>query len=549
MRLLNFLLLSLIVTSCANIASPTGGPKDTIPPTLVNTIPPNGSTKFKGKEITLTFNELIALKNPKEEIIITPATGKGTKFLTKKNQVIIIPEKALDSNKTYSISFRESIVDLNESNPAENLHFAFSTGRFIDSVQVMGKIRDMLTNKPAEKYVVAVYKDDTFKISKHQPTYFTQTDKKGRFKITNLKTAYFKIYSFEDKNKNLIADSQSERIGIIPDSINFISLKDSLYIRTFKMDSRPLKLNSVRNVSNYSIIRLNKIPTHYRISATNPIDHLFGDVRSEIIAYHRISFPDSTLVRLLANDSVDSKLDTSFYIKPTKQKPIKEIFKIGLTKPYYTQRTKQLYFDINYNLPIKTFNPDSIQLYMDTIKYINFNHKDYQIDTTGRRIILATNIDLPDSILSKKLNIRAKAGTLYNTQSDTSKNVNISLTVRYEKSLGTIILNNTNYSAHTLVQVLNDKFILTQQQPAEKKNIFKDLDASNTYIRFVEDQNQNKKWDPGNPLKGIPPESITFYINEKGQQQIPLRSNWEVELTWNHNTNVDNHRKSSLKEK
>ena len=539
MRILFIAILPLIITSCANIASPTGGPKDTIPPTLIQTVPVNGSTNFKGKEITLTFNELVALKNPKEEIIITPATGKGTKFITKKNQIIILPENSLDSNKTYSISFRESIVDLNESNPAENLHFAFSTGRFIDSAEVKGRIRDMLTNKPLEKFIVAVYQSDTFKITKHQPTYFSQTDKRGRFIITNLKNTHFRIYTFEDKNKNLTAESQTERIGIIPDSINFTTITDSLYIKAIKMDSRPLRLNSVRNVSNYSIIRLNKIPNNYKIKTEDTIHHMFGDIKSEIIAYHKKEYPDSTQIRLTATDSIDSKLDTTFYIKPTKQKPIKEVFKISPAKPIYTQRTKKFSFELTFNLPLKSFNPDSIQLYQDTIQYITLNSQQYQIDTTGRKISINTILSIPDSVLSKKLNIRVKQGALYSILDDTSKFATVALVIRYEKSLGTIILNNINPDPQTIVQVLNDKFIVSQQQRADKKNTFRDLDATNSYIRFVTDKNNNNKWDPGNPLKNIPPEEIIFYINEKGQAQIPLRPNWEVELTWDIKKHVD----------
>jgi hypothetical protein len=539
MRILFIALLPLLITSCANIASPTGGPKDTIPPTLIQTVPVNGSTNFKGKEIILTFNELVALKNPKEEIIITPATGKGTKFITKKNQIIILPEKPLDSNKTYSISFRESVVDLNESNPAENLHFAFSTGRFIDSAEVKGRIRDMLTNKPLEKFIVAVYQSDTFNITKHQPTYFTQTDKRGRFIITNLKNTHFRIYTFEDKNKNLTAESQTERIGIIPDSINFTTITDSLYIKAIKMDSRPLRLNSVRNVSNYSIIRLNKIPNSYTINTEDTIHHVSGDIKSEIIAYHKKEYPDSTLIRLTATDSINSKLDTTFYIKPTKQKPIKEFFKISPAKPIYTQRNKKFSFELTFNVPIKSFTPDSVQLYQDTIKYITLNSEQYQIDTTGRKISINTILSIPDSVLSKKLNIRVKQGALYSILADTSKFATVPLIIRYEKSLGTIILNNTHPDPQTLVQVLNDKFIISQQQRADKKNTFKDLDPSNSYIRFVTDKNNNNKWDPGNPLKNIPPEEITFYLNDKGQTQIPLRPNWEVELTWDPKRIVD----------
>ena len=49
----------LLFQRCANPKTPTGGPKDTIPPTLIQSIPVNGATNINQNEIRLTFSEYI----------------------------------------------------------------------------------------------------------------------------------------------------------------------------------------------------------------------------------------------------------------------------------------------------------------------------------------------------------------------------------------------------------------------------------------------------------------------------------------------------------
>ena len=54
-----FIALLAIITSCANIGMPTGGPKDVSPPRILKSTPKNYSTLFKAKEIEITFDEFI----------------------------------------------------------------------------------------------------------------------------------------------------------------------------------------------------------------------------------------------------------------------------------------------------------------------------------------------------------------------------------------------------------------------------------------------------------------------------------------------------------
>ena len=56
---------------CANVVSPSGGPKDTIPPVVLSAMPENQSTNFQGKEIHITFDEYVVLNNPNNNIFIS----------------------------------------------------------------------------------------------------------------------------------------------------------------------------------------------------------------------------------------------------------------------------------------------------------------------------------------------------------------------------------------------------------------------------------------------------------------------------------------------
>ena len=162
--------ITLLILSCAKQSTPTGGPKDTIPPVLVGSIPAEKQKLFKSQKIELEFSELIILNNPKDQIIITPSIGKDYKITAKKNTATIEVDKPLSDSTTYTINFRDAIQDITEKNPARNLHLAFSTGTYIDSLSISGSIHELLTDKFIKDVTVALYQSDTFDIFKHKPS-------------------------------------------------------------------------------------------------------------------------------------------------------------------------------------------------------------------------------------------------------------------------------------------------------------------------------------------------------------------------------------------
>ena len=112
-------LIQILFTQCANRIAPTGGPKDSIPPTVTRSIPANQSLNYTGNVIVIEFNEWIKEKNFRQELLITPPTNEYTHKITKTRVEINFKNPLLE-NTTYSLNFRGGVIDITEGNIARN---------------------------------------------------------------------------------------------------------------------------------------------------------------------------------------------------------------------------------------------------------------------------------------------------------------------------------------------------------------------------------------------------------------------------------------------
>src|SRR5687768_7092752 len=95
-------LITLICdTGCANILPPEGGPRDTLPPVLVSANPPDSTVNFRGKRITLNFDEYIDLQNQQENTLFTPLFKKPSDIRVRLRTLIIDINDTLEPNTTY----------------------------------------------------------------------------------------------------------------------------------------------------------------------------------------------------------------------------------------------------------------------------------------------------------------------------------------------------------------------------------------------------------------------------------------------------------------
>ena len=525
-------IIFLLLAGCANVAMPTGGPRDKTPPELVSSAPTNNQLNFTGKAIELTFNEDIKLKDPKEEILIVPSVGKKTLFNVKKRKLIIEPELDWQPNTTYSFNFRDGVQDLTEGNPAENLRLAFSTGPIIDSLSINGRVKDIFTEKVPEKITIALYHTDTFDIFKHTPIYFTKSNKAGRFSIPNLKSANYFIYAFDDKNKNLKVDSKTEKFGFLSKPIQLDSSRDSLEIPMTMLDSRPLILTSIRHTDKTSRIRFNKQVDSLIIIGINKEQSIYsfaGD-KSELIFYNAFPKGDSIKTHLIAKDSLGQKLDTTIYIRYGDIKTAQETFKTKEIDLNYHIPGKKLTYVLSYNKPIGAITKDSIYIRYDSINTKPIDVKDITIDTLLNQITIKSKIneskkegkekpEQPSIILGK--------GALISIEQDSSKLISKAIQIPTEEDLGLVTI-----KVETLVKNFIIQLITTDNKVVESvKNIkdytFKNLIPLEYKLRIIIDENRNDKWDAGNFHLGIEPEKIILFKSEEGKYSFPLRANWE----------------------
>ena len=146
LALLSFLIfISISFMQCANMQKPTGGPKDSIPPKLLNVTPANLTKNFKEKNIVLTFDEYIKINNQAKEFSISPDLNTQPIYKVKKKNLVITLPDSLDANTTYTINFGKGLVDYNESNPVLNFNYVFATGSELDSLTIQGKVKNGYT--------------------------------------------------------------------------------------------------------------------------------------------------------------------------------------------------------------------------------------------------------------------------------------------------------------------------------------------------------------------------------------------------------------------
>ncbi len=556
---LHWFIYPLFLMCCAKTTSPTGGPKDTLPPILIKSIPEKESLNYDGKEIQLIFSENISLKNQKEQIIVTPDIGKDYKIEFNKKTVTLKLEEKLKDNTTYTFSFRDAIVDLNEQNPARNLKLAFSTGNYIDSLSIEGQVTDLLTSKEFKDITVALFQADTFDIFKHKAVYITKSDKTGNFIIENLKPSKYYIYAIDDKSRNLIADSKSEAYGFLSESISLTSNAKKIDIPLIKLDARKLKISSARPYNTYFNIKTTKSIVAYKITSDELMPYsTLGDDNASIKIYNTLFEKDSASIKLNLTDSIGNSIDTVLYVKFNKQntKPEKLDFK---PKDFRIIENKGLITgSLKFNKPIFQIDFDSIFFKIDSLKIIKFIKEDITIDTMKGLAYIKKNFDKALLVKEKTSDTKSKESNPPKTQatekltepkepkellqnqlfigkasfisieSDSTKEIKETLKPTNLDQTGIIFATIETKESNFIVELLRKDFSVIEVRYNQTKIAFEDLAPGDYMIRLIIDRDKNKIWTPGNFYLHQEPEKMTFYKNEKKSTLINLRANFEL---------------------
>jgi uncharacterized protein (DUF2141 family) len=203
--------ISITGTGCAQIGAPTGGPRDSLPPELVNALPKLMTTNFKGNKITLNFNEYIDVQDVSNNLLVSPLPKTNPIIDYKLKTVTVKLKDSLIDNTTYTINFGNAIKDNNEGNPFRNFTYVFSTGKTIDSLQISGNVIIAQTGKADSTIIALLYRNaDDSAVQKIKPNYIAKLDSSGNFTFKYLAAGSYKIYALKDGDGGKYYNSKIE---------------------------------------------------------------------------------------------------------------------------------------------------------------------------------------------------------------------------------------------------------------------------------------------------------------------------------------------------
>lgn len=528
-----FGLLCMILLSfqqCANMQRPTGGPKDSLPPIVLEEYPQNFTTNFTERQITITFDEFVKLNSHQKEFSVSPdlETPMMPK-IRRRNLIMELPD-SLEENTTYTINLGRGLVDFNESNPILNYTYVFSTGPELDSLSISGNVTNGYTktfdpdkDKDINVILIPTSRDSIF--GKRKASIFTTVDTSGNFKLNNLREDSYRIYAIKEQNNDRIYNGIDEWIGFLDDSIYLdrdisgIHLELSRgYQQEFRVLDRKIESSGIalltfnKPIDNPSIHILDQTELNEakidKFSAHNDsvqvfLPHLdFDSIRFEIVDNQQVM--DTILIRKPRNLKLDRSIAPTFNIS----NKVDRIKHIRLTS----------------STPIQSVDKNKVQLMEDSVSRRNFQLQQDTIDTNIYHIRYNWRPKRNYELLLEEGAIR---GFFDETNEETKQTFTYDETENYGDI--EITFTGMDNSQQYIVEVISedkekvfDKKILPNNHVMSYNN----FPTGKYSIRIIWDRNRNARWDPADVWTGTKQENI-WYLD----RTFTIRANWEQNET------------------
>lgn len=512
------------LSGCAAVNAPEGGPRDEKKPSLVNTTPASGTTNFTGKVITLEFDEDVRPKDINKELIITPNTGSTYNITSDRRNLILEFNKPLEENTTYNLNFHNGIEDITEGNKAPEVNLSFSTGNFLDTASVSGKVLDYLTQAPEPDLTVALYPEsDTNNIRDHKPYYFTRSSADGSFRMQNIKAGNYWIFAHNDKNTNETYDQENEKIGYLIQPISVNPTLDSVILKTVRLDTKkPFVLSNEQFSDQNTLIYSEGIQKiSFRTLEKNPSEKkllIMPDLTGKRInVYPENGKLPETLLALSTDSLGNQGVDTVKFALTNKPGiPGSLTYKVDKVE-FQTEANNQL--KITFPVPINITGKAPFSIKEDTARTITPSYPtDYSLNEKKTELILNY---LPKAIKTATLildstQIEAINGKRFRKQ---SQEFTITRKAGAGSVTGTIKTNFKNY----VVELLDEKNAVIKSETNIKKLNYQNLLPGNYQIRVKIDENNDGKWSLGDKKFKTLPEKLYVY-----PKPISVRANWEI---------------------
>jgi len=591
-KIVFFVFLILIIYRCAHPVMPSGGMKDTSPPVILETDPPNRSARFSTNKFTIYFDEFIKLDNITQKVLISPPMKKLPDFKVKGKSLQVKFMEDLKPNTTYSINLADAITDITEGNAILNFTYIFSTGDKVDSMSISGDVHNAFDLKPVENVSVMLYKDDNDTIPldsmpfKVQPYYLSKSDKNGHFVLTGLANVPYLIFALNDMNANYIFDQPGEDIGFLdslvqPEYIapviadtavsdSTASVADSVFQNipqtqqdTIQQDT--IQQDSVRQSKqkeiNYEMFLFNQKDSTQkvlgeRLLRKNVMEFAFAwpaaDVTIEVLNFSadttwhlvEMSPEKDTITWFIKNLPVDTLdflimhgADTLDYFSK-RMSPIEMKATIKTKKKERKEKKEYLNFTNNMKGGLRLDKSPELVFDYPVVKVIS----DSLLLVVGEDSIYRPEFYFTDSLHRKMLfPLKLKEETRYSLVIPDSSVIDWNDLHNQKKIIGFTTKSLRDYGTFTvdlkpdqpidyILQLITEKEVVKREVyfSSDTTISFNYLMPGEYLLKVIYDANGNRKWDSGNYIYKIQPEKVAYY-----PKKLTIRANWEVQEAWN----------------
>ncbi len=555
---LSILLTALVLVGCANRGvGPQGGPKDSIPPTAVKSVPENGTVNFTGRRIEITFNEYIQLDNISANLLMSPPQQRPPDVKARGKRVLIQFTDSLRDSTTYTIDFGDAICDYTEKNPIHGYCFGFSTGPTIDTLETTGVVLDAENLKPRKGIIVGIHDDlsDTA-FTKLPFLRIARTDSMGLYRIANMHAGTYRLYAVDDVSRdNRLTPGESVAFAehtitvTAPDTAATDSLpahRDTLYLfmpqqqrlylqRTTRDEQHririafstgPDSLPTIRplidslNYNTYFSRNNDTVTLWLLDSASIRPDSLYFEVRYRRTdsLFHLEWATDTVLARWRA-PRLSAKAQAA---QERNRRNRRLVIKTNASKNFELYDTLRL----TAATPLAFIREEAMHLYerkeKDTVDHpVPFTIAPH--DTLPLQLLFVAKLEP-----GKKYELCLDSAALTDVYGITHVAGSYSLTLKTPEDYSTIRVTIEPFDPSMRIQVLNGREQVLQEQSAQSDGaLFRYLKPDAYYLRMYKDVNGDGKWTTGSWDDKRQPEKV--YVNPT---KIQTKSNWDFEETW-----------------
>ena len=571
-------LFVFVLWQCASQGYPEGGPKDETPPRMVSSEPPMDAMNFDGNEIVIEFNELVALKEAMQKIVVSPPLNEQPSFTGRGNKVTVKFNEELQPATTYTIDFADAIQDNNEGNPLKGFTFSFSTGETKDSLRISGHLLEAETHKPVEGVLVMAHSnhaDSAF--TNMVPPRVAKTNENGRFSIKNLAEGDYRIFALEDANRNYRFDLWNERIAFHPELVEphyewrertdslfkdsvtldtvmvydeLVYLPDSLQLFFFQEEDERQFMEDDNRAERHRMDFIFNRPLRQKLA----LELLEPEPENDDwFIYERSAKHDSVMIwlndsSLISRDSL--RVEATYQVRDSLNELVgqrdtllmvsrstneEESDEEDAETPSFTPLPVRLTSGtqeirgstrMNFPVPVARINREGIEV----AQLVDTAYQPVEFELEQDTVRIRQYKILYEREPGGEYRITIDSAAIRDVYGRPNNEAKGKLTIKEEDNYGTLYVNLEAFKDNALLQILDtkDKVVRKGKVPESGKLAFRYVKSGSYFLRVLNDKNDNGEWDTGDFSEVLQPERVHYYPDT-----IDIRANWDQVVPWN----------------